>query len=86
MGKLRSEGYLPNRVRIILGYYIIKVLKYSPLAFAEYFEHYLISGHPANNWIGCHSCNGTGVDTVIGGRNFNIRKQLEEHDLNKEYI
>jgi deoxyribodipyrimidine photolyase len=86
MGKLRSEGYLPNRVRIILGYYIIKVLKYSPLAFAEYFEHYLISGHPANNWIGCHSCNGTGVDTIPGGRTFNIRKQLDDWDLNKEYL
>ena len=86
MGKLRTEGYLPNRVRIVLGYYIIKVLKYSPLALAEYFEHYLIGFNVANNWIGAHSCNGTGVDTIPGGRTFSIRKQLEDWDLNNEYL
>ncbi len=86
MTKLRLEGYLPNRVRMLLGFYIIKVMGYSPLALAEYFEHYLLNFSPHNNWIGAHSCNGTGVDVILGGRNFNIRKQLEQYDLNKEYL
>lgn len=86
MTKLRLEGYIPNRVRMLLGYYIIKVMGYSPLALAEYFEHYLLGFNVANNWIGAHSCNGTGVDVISGGRNFNIRKQLEQYDLNKEYL
>jgi len=86
MRRLRLEGYLPNRVRMMLGSYIIKVLGYSPLALAEYFEHYLCGFNVANNWIGAHSCNGTGVDTVPSGRSFNIRKQLEQYDLNKEYL
>lgn len=47
---------------------------------------YNINNSIHNNWIGCQSCNGTGVDTVVGGRSFNIKKQLEQWDLNKEYL
>ena len=84
--KLMKEGYLPNRTRMLLGYYVIKVMKYSHLAYAEYLEHYLLGFNPHNNWLGAHSCNGTGVDTVIGGRNFNIKTQLEAYDHMKEYL
>lgn len=86
MTKLRLEGYIPNRVRMLLGYYIIKVMGYSPLALGEYFEHYLLGFNVANNWIGAHSCNGTGVDVIPGGRNFNIRTQLQQYDLDGEYL
>lgn len=86
MSRLRTEGYLPNRLRIILGSYIVKVLGYSHLALAEYFEHYLLGFNVHNNWIGAQSCNGTGVDTVVRGRCFNIRTQLEKYDLNNEYL
>jgi deoxyribodipyrimidine photo-lyase len=83
--KLRREGYLTNRERMMLGSYIVKVLGYSHLALAEYFESFLLGFNVANNWIGAQSCNGTGVDTIPGGRSFNIRKQLDEWDLNGEY-
>lgn len=86
MTKLRLEGYIPNRVRMLLAYYIIKVMGYSPLALAEYFEHYLLGFNVANNWIGAHSCNGTGVDVIPSGRNFNIRTQLQQYDLDGEYL
>jgi deoxyribodipyrimidine photolyase len=85
MTRLRQEGYLPNRVRMMLGSYIIKVMGYSHLAYGEYLEHFLIGFNCANNWLGAQSCNGTGVDTIPGGRSFNIRKQLDEWDSNGEY-
>ena len=86
MANLRKYGYLSNRLRMMIGSYLIKVLGYSHLAMAEYFEYWLLSNSPATNWICCQSCNGTGVDIVVGGRSFNIKKQLEQYDLNKEYI
>jgi deoxyribodipyrimidine photolyase len=61
------------------------VLGYSHLALAELFEHHLLNGNVANNWLGCQSCNGTGVDTVPGGRPFNIGKQLILWDLDGVY-
>ena len=85
MTKLRMEGYLPNRVRMMLGSYIVKVLGYSHLALAELMEHNLLGHQIANNWIGAQSCNGTGVDTIPGGRSFNIRKQLDQYDLDGVY-
>lgn len=85
MNQLRVTGYLPNRVRMMLGYYVIKVLGISHLAYAEYLEHYLVGYNPHNNWIGAHSCNGTGVDTVVGGRSFNIKRQLDDYDYSGYY-
>lgn len=86
MSNLRKEGYLPNRVRMMIGSYLIKVMGYSHLAVANYFEYHLVANSIHNNWLGAQSCNGTGVDTVLGGRSFNIKKQLKMYDLNKEYI
>jgi deoxyribodipyrimidine photo-lyase len=86
MAKLRATGYLPNRVRMLIGYYVVKVMGYSHLALAEYFEHYLCGFNPHNNWLGAQSCNGTGVDVIPGGRNFNIVNQLTKYDLHKEYL
>jgi deoxyribodipyrimidine photolyase len=85
MTKLRMEGYLTNRERMMLGSYIVKVLGYSHLALAELFEANLLGFQVANNWIGAQSCNGTGVDTIPGGRSFNIRKQLDQYDLDGVY-
>lgn len=86
MYSLRTNGYLPNRLRMLIGFYVVKVLGYSPLALAEYFEHYLLGFNPHNNWIGAHSCNGTGVDVISGGRRFNLLNQLQEYDLDKMYL
>ena len=47
---------------------------------------YIINNCVYNNWLGAQSCNGTGVDVVVGGRSFGIKKQLEMYDLNKEYL
>lgn len=85
MTKLRMEGYLTNRERMMLGSYIVKVLGYSHLALAECFESHLLGHNVANNWLGAQSCNGTGVDTIPGGRSFNIRKQLDQYDLDGDY-
>ena len=85
MTRLRQDGYLPNRIRMMLGSYIIKVMGYSHLAYSEYLEHFLIGFNCANNWLGAQSCNGTGVDTIPSGRSFNIRKQLDQWDLDGVY-
>jgi deoxyribodipyrimidine photolyase len=87
MTTLRKTGYLPNRVRMLIGYYVVKVMGYSHLALAEYFEHYLLGAASThNNWLNCQGCNGTGTDVIPGGRNFNIVGQLTKYDLHKEYL
>ena len=73
---------------IFIVYYIDNFIN----SFFKYFHNVIFDSYYiilyfncANNWLGAQSCNGTGVDTIPGGRPFNIRKQLDDWGLNNEY-
>lgn len=86
MRQLKSVGYLPNRVRLVVASFLIKDLHISWEDGEMYFAHQLIDYDPAlnnGNWQWVAGC---GVDAQPYYRVFNPYRQSEKFDKYCEYI
>lgn len=85
MIELNQTGFMSNRGRQIVASYLIYDLKIDWRLGAAYFEQMLIDYDPASNYGNWTYIAGVGNDPR-GGRHFNVEKQIEMYDPNREYI
>ncbi|MCU4164135.1 FAD-binding domain-containing protein [Carboxylicivirga caseinilyticus] len=85
MNELRTTGFLSNRGRMLVSYYLSKVMQVNWLWGAEWFEHILIDYEVCNNYGNWAYQAGVGTDSRFN-RSFNLAKQVEKFDPNKRYI
>ncbi len=82
MKQLNSTGYMSNRGRQIVASCFIHELGLDWRYGATYFEQQLIDG---SNWGNWQYLAGVGADPR-GCRQFNLKKQTQQHDPKGEFI
>ena len=85
MNQLKQTGYMSNRGRQIVASCFIHELGLDWRYGATYFEQHLIDYDVASNWGNWQYLAGVGADPR-GCRQFNLSKQTEQHDPNREFI
>lgn len=84
MIELKQTGFMSNRGRQIVASYLCNDLKLDWRYGAAYFEQQLIDYDVCSNWGNWAYLAGVGNDPR-SNRYFNIEKQTNEYDKNKEY-
>ena len=86
MRELRATGWMHNRVRMIVGSYLTKHLRYHWQHGARWFWDTLVDADLANNTMGWQWVGGTGADAAPYFRVFNPVTQAEKFDPDGRYI
>ena len=86
MRELWHTGWMHNRVRMIVGSYLCKHLRYHWREGARWFWDTLVDADLANNTLGWQWIAGTGADAAPYFRVFNPVTQAEKFDPDAEYI
>ncbi len=86
MRQLLREGYIHNRVRMIVASFLVKDLHIHWNEGAKYFFECLIDGDVASNSHGWQWVAGTGRDAAPYYRIFNPTTQGKRFDPNGEYV
>jgi len=85
MNELAATGYISNRVRQIVASCLVNELSLDWRYGAAYFEQQLIDYDVASNWGNWQYLAGVGAD-VKDKRHFNLEKQTQMFDPNRDYI
>ncbi|MGI8435081.1 MAG: cryptochrome/photolyase family protein [Nocardioidaceae bacterium] len=86
MRQMRAEGWMHNRVRMIVASFLVKDLHIEWQHGARYFMHWLVDGDLASNMHGWQWTAGSGTDPAPYFRVFNPIKQGKEFDPDGTYI
>lgn len=86
MRELWATGWMHNRVRMIVGSYLTKHLRYHWRHGARWFWDTLVDADLANNTMGWQWIGGTGADAAPYFRVFNPVIQAEKFDPQGDYI
>lgn len=86
MRELWETGWMHNRVRMIVGSFLIKDLMIHWLEGAKWFEETLFDADLANNSMGWQWVAGSGVDSSPYFRIFNPMTQSEKFDSDARYL
>ena len=86
MRELWQTGWMHNRVRMIVGSYLCKHLRYHWREGARWFWDTLVDADLANNTMGWQWIGGTGADAAPYFRVFNPVTQSEKFDPDAAYI
>jgi deoxyribodipyrimidine photo-lyase len=86
MKQLNQTGYMHNRARLIVMFFLIKTLCLDWRLGEKYFATKLTDYDPASNNGNIQWVMGGGSDSNPFFRIFNMWRQTEEHDANCEYI
>src|SRR3546814_5518776 len=85
MRQLRSEGWMHNRGRLIVGSFLVKTLYLDWRVGARHFMHHLVDGDVANNQLNWQWVAGTGADSRPN-RVLNPLRQAERFDPAGAYV
>lgn len=86
MRQLLAEGWMHNRVRMIVASFLVKDLHIDWRRGAAWFMRHLIDGDLASNTHGWQWTAGTGTDAAPFFRVFNPTLQGERHDPDGDYV
>jgi len=86
MRQLLAEGWMPNRVRMIVASFLIKDLLIDWRLGEQHFRRELIDGDLAQNVINWQWVAGTGLDAAPYFRIFNPVTQGRTHDPDGRYV
>jgi deoxyribodipyrimidine photo-lyase len=86
MRQLWETGWMHNRVRMVVGSYLCKHLRYHWREGARWFWDTLVDADLANNTLGWQWIGGTGADAAPYFRIFNPVTQAEKFDPQGSYI
>ena len=86
MRELYSTGWMHNRVRMIVGSFLVKHLLINWIEGEKYFKKCLLDYNQANNVSGWQWVAGCGADAAPYFRIFNPILQGEKFDKNGDYI
>ena len=86
MRELWTTGWMHNRVRMIVGSYLCKHLRYHWREGARWFWDTLVDADLANNTLGWQWIGGTGADAAPYFRIFNPVTQSEKFDPEARFI
>ncbi|MBP6751144.1 MAG: deoxyribodipyrimidine photo-lyase [Xanthomonadaceae bacterium] len=86
MRQLWQTGWMHNRVRMIVGSYLCKHIRYHWREGARWFWDTLVDADLANNTLGWQWIGGTGADAAPYFRIFNPVTQAEKFDPDGAYI
>ncbi|HEX7459725.1 MAG TPA: deoxyribodipyrimidine photo-lyase [Acidimicrobiales bacterium] len=86
MRQLRSEGWMHNRVRMIVATFLVKDLHLAWQRGAALFLELLVDGDLASNNHGWQWVAGTGTDAAPFHRVFNPDRQAERFDPDGAYV
>ena len=85
MRQLRTEGWIPNRQRLVAASLLVKELRIDWRVGAAHFMEHLLDGDAASNSGNWQWVAGTGTDTRPN-RTFNPTRQGRLHDPSGEYV
>jgi deoxyribodipyrimidine photo-lyase len=86
MRQLWSIGWMHNRVRMVVGSFLVKNLLLSWVEGARWFWDTLVDADLANNTLGWQWCAGCGADAAPYFRIFNPVSQGETFDSDGNYV
>lgn len=86
MRQLRAEGWMHNRVRMIVASFLVKDLHLPWWRGARHFMRYLVDGDLASNQHGWQWTAGSGTDASPYFRIFNPTSQGEKFDPEGDYV
>jgi deoxyribodipyrimidine photo-lyase len=86
MRELYATGYMHNRVRMVVGSFLVKHLRYHWRSGEDWFWDTLFDADLANNAASWQWVAGTGADAAPYFRIFNPTTQMEKFDPNHTYI
>jgi deoxyribodipyrimidine photo-lyase len=86
MRQLVAEGFMHNRVRMIVASFLVKDLHLDWTRGARYFLDHLYDGDLASNNHGWQWAAGTGTDAAPYFRIFNPQRQGEKFDPDGDYV
>lgn len=86
MRELWTTGWMHNRVRMIVGSFLVKDLQISWVEGAKWFWDTLVDADLANNTFGWQWVAGTGADAAPYFRIFNPTLQGQKFDPNGDYV
>lgn len=86
MTQLKTTGYMPNRGRLIVSSFLVKLLLVDWRIGERYFATLLVDYDPSNNNGNWQWVAGTGTDSMPYFRIFNPWIQSKKHDPDGEYI
>ncbi|QIX27156.1 deoxyribodipyrimidine photo-lyase [Nocardioides sp. JQ2195] len=85
MRQLRTEGWMHNRGRLVVGSFLTKTLYLDWREGARHFMHHLVDGDVANNQLNWQWVAGTGTDSRPN-RVLNPLRQAERFDPSGDYV
>lgn len=86
MRQLLAEGWIHNRVRMVVASFLVKHLHLDWRWGARWFMWRLVDGDLASNQHGWQWCAGVGTDAAPFHRIFNPKLQAERFDPEGEYV
>ena len=86
MRQLVAEGWVPNRVRMLVASFFVKDLHLDWTRGARWFMEHLVDGDLASNQHGWQWVAGTGTDAAPYFRVFNPGAQGERYDPGGAYV
>jgi deoxyribodipyrimidine photo-lyase len=86
MRQLRAEGWMHNRVRMVVASFLVKDLHLDWQRGAQHFMHWLRDGDLASNQHGWQWAAGTGTDAAPYFRVFNPVLQGHRYDPDGDYV
>ena len=86
MRQLLAEGWMHNRIRMVVGSFLIKDLHVPWQAGARHFMEHLVDGDAASNTHGWQWVAGSGSQAAPFFRVFNPVFQGEKHDPDGDYV
>ena len=86
MRELWATGWMHNRVRMIVGSFLVKDLLLSWIEGARWFWDTLVDADLANNTLGWQWVAGCGADAAPYFRIFNPATQAEKFDPQGDYV
>lgn len=86
MRQLWQTGWMHNRVRMVVGSFLVKDLRISWVKGAEWFWDTLVDADLANNTLGWQWVGGCGADAAPYFRVFNPITQGEKFDPDGKYV
>ncbi|MEP6852617.1 MAG: deoxyribodipyrimidine photo-lyase [bacterium] len=86
MRQMRAEGWMHNRLRMIVASFLVKDLHIEWTIGAKYFMEHLVDGDLASNQHGWQWTAGTGTDAAPFYRVFNPTAQGQKFDPQGDYV